>query len=138
VDADWAALPFGGWGWSRLSHGHTTRIQEWKRLIPRTNVDEHSETGRALLLALCAGFTRLCPETTDFLGLLHSAAYHTAWWVIAFAIAWVLFECGVRKQWLRLSLMASLALPAVRRCCSVHNANGNSDDMSLPSIEPNL
>jgi hypothetical protein len=60
-----------------------------------------------------SGFYAFMPGETNFLGLLHTMAYQTGWWVIAFAIAWALFEWRVRgenKQRLRLSVMASLAL----------------------------
>ena len=59
------------------------------------------------------GLYSFIPGAKGFLGLLHLAAYHPAWWVSAFAIAWVLFEWRVKdenKRWLRLSLMVSLAL----------------------------
>src|SRR5260370_37898084 len=60
-----------------------------------------------------SGFYGFMPRATDFLGLLHTMAYQTGWWVIALAIAWALFEWRVRgenKQWLRLSALTSLAL----------------------------
>jgi len=60
-----------------------------------------------------SGFYTFVPGATDFLGLLHTMAYQTEWWVIAFAIAWALFEWRVRgegKQWLRLSALTSLSL----------------------------
>lgn len=59
------------------------------------------------------GFYAFIPGAKDFLGMLHVAAYNTAWCVITFAVAWGLFEWRVRgesKRWLRLSAMASLAL----------------------------
>lgn len=59
------------------------------------------------------GLYSFMPGAKDFLGLLHLAVYHPAWWVSAFAIAWVLFEWRVKdenKRWLRFSLMVSLAL----------------------------
>lgn len=60
-----------------------------------------------------SGFYTFIPGATDFLGLLHTMAYQTGWWLVAFAIAWVLFEWLVRggsKQWLRLSALTSLSL----------------------------
>jgi hypothetical protein len=53
------------------------------------------------------------PGAKNLLAVLHSAAYQTLWWMVAFAIAWALFEWSVKtenKQRLRLSILASLAL----------------------------
>lgn len=60
-----------------------------------------------------SGFYAFMPGATVFLGLLHTMAYQTGWWVIAFAVAWALFEWrmrGERKQWMRLSALTSLSL----------------------------
>jgi hypothetical protein len=60
-----------------------------------------------------SGFYAFMPGATYLLGLLHSIAYQTGWWLIAFAIAWALFEWRVPregKQGLRLSALTSLAL----------------------------
>jgi hypothetical protein len=60
-----------------------------------------------------SGFYMFMPGASSFLTVLHSAAYQTLWWIVAFAIAWVLFEWLVKaenKQGLRLSILASLAL----------------------------
>ncbi|HSU54911.1 MAG TPA: hypothetical protein VLT36_12710 [Candidatus Dormibacteraeota bacterium] len=59
------------------------------------------------------GFYTFMPGANNFLAVLHSAAYQTAWWVVAFSIAWALFEWSVKaenKQRLRLSILTSLAL----------------------------
>jgi hypothetical protein len=58
-------------------------------------------------------FYAFAPGATDFLGVLHSLAYQTAWWVTAFAIVAALFEWSVKtenKQRLRLALLTSMAL----------------------------
>src|SRR5689334_10797066 len=60
-----------------------------------------------------SGFYTFIPGATNFLGLLHTMAYQTGWWLIAFAIAWAIFEWRVQgesKQWLRLSALTSLSL----------------------------
>src|SRR5215468_560450 len=60
-----------------------------------------------------SGFYAFMPGATDLLGLLHTMAYQTGWWLLAFAIAWALFEWRMRgenKQWVRLSVLTSLAL----------------------------
>lgn len=59
------------------------------------------------------GFYTFIPGANDFLAVLHSAAYQTAWWVVAFSIAWALFERSVKaenKLRLRFSILATLAL----------------------------
>jgi glucan phosphoethanolaminetransferase (alkaline phosphatase superfamily) len=59
------------------------------------------------------GYYAFMPGAKTFLALLHSAAYQTLWWMVAFAIAWALFEWSVKvenKQRFRLSILASLAL----------------------------
>ena len=60
-----------------------------------------------------SGFYTFIPGATDFLGLLHTMAFQTGWWLTAFAIAWAIFEWRVQgesKQWLRLSALTSLSL----------------------------